>query len=161
MMKARTEMKEIVIPKEQAVFWLDKSGYWHNDGGKFRKKKIIDLFHQSIGKDDNGYFVSQTRDGVLEKVYFPYEDTALFVFSVQFRDPVMLELNTGTHLPLRPENLFINNDNLYLTHDNDRIKFSERALMQISSKFIEDGSRLMIKLNGHRFCIPDNTVATG
>ena len=65
-----TKLKEIVIKKEDAVFWLDKSGCWRNNGGKFRKKKIIDLFHQSISKDDDGYFVSQIRGDILEKVYF-------------------------------------------------------------------------------------------
>jgi len=153
-------MKEIIIQKEDAVFWLDKAGYWQNDGGKFRKKKIIDLFHRSIGKDENGYFISRTEEGVLEKVYFPYEDTALFVFAVLFNDDIMLKLNTGKHLPLAPEDVYIMNDNLYLTHDNETIKFSERALMQISSIMEEDtpGGRLMININGNRFCIPEKTA---
>jgi hypothetical protein len=150
-------MKEIVIQKEDAVFWLDKSGFWQNDGGKFRKKKIIDLFHRSIGKDDNGYFVSQSREGVFEKVYFRYEDTALFVFAVLLNDDIILTLNTGKHLPLDPGSLYIKADNLYLTHEGERIKFSERALMQISSILEEDDEKghLMINVTEHRFCIPE------
>jgi hypothetical protein len=155
-------MKEIVIKKEDAVFWLDKSGYWRNDGGKFRKKKIIDLFHRSIGKDENGYFLSQIKEEVLEKVYFRHEDTALFVFAVLFNDDIMLKLNTGKHLPLAPEAAYIMNDNLYLIHDNETIKFSERALMQISSIMEEDepGGRLVININGNRFCIPEKNGIT-
>ena len=154
-------MKEIVIKKEDAVFWLDKSGCWCNDGGKFRKKKIIDLFHQSIAKDDNGYFVSQTRDDIFEKVYFRYEDTALFVFAVIFNDDIILQLNTGKHLTLNPSMLFIEDDNLYLTDGDERIKFSERAMIQISS-IIEDagkenGDHLEINVNGNRFQIIEKT----
>ena len=150
-------MKEIVIKKEDAVFWLDKSGCWRNDGGKFRKKKIIDLFHQSIAKDDDGYFLSQVKDGVLEKVYFQYEDTALFVFAVIFNDDIILKLNTGKQLKLNPADLYIRDDNLYMIHENEQIKFSERALMQISSIMEEtgekDGNQLMINVNGKRFHI--------
>lgn len=153
-------MKEIIIKKEDAVFWLDKSGCWRNSGGKFRKKKIIDLFHHSISKDDNGYFVSQTRDGVLEKVYFPYEDTALFVFAVLFNDDILLALNTGEKLPLDPESLYVKDDNLYLTHGHERIKFSERALMQISSILKEDGDHLVMDQNGHRFYIPEKQASS-
>jgi len=153
------KMKEIVIKKEDAVFWLDKSGYWRNDGGKFRKKKIIDLFHQSISKDDDGYFVSQIRDGIFEKVYFRFEDTALFIFAVIFNDDIILQLNTGRQLWLDPTNLYIKNDNLYITDENENIKFSERALMQISS-ILEDageenGNHLVIRVNGNIFPILD------
>ncbi|MBC2713995.1 MAG: DUF1285 domain-containing protein [Desulfobacteraceae bacterium] len=148
-----TEMKQIVIKKENAVFWLDKSGCWRNNGGKFRKKKIIDLFHQSIAKDDGGYFLSQVKDNILEKVYFRFEDTALFVFAIIFNNDIIVVLNTGKHLTLNPENLYVMGDNLYVTHENERIKFSERALMQISSIIEEDGDHLVITVNRNRFHI--------
>ena len=156
-----TEMKEIIIKKEDAVFRLDKSGCWCNDGGKFRKKKIIDFFHQSIAKDDDGYFVSQIRDGILEKVYFRYEDTALFVFAVIFNDDIILKLNTGSQLPLIPSDLYIMNDNLYMTRGDETIKFSERALMQIFSIIEEDkesgeDSALVLHWKGNTFRIMEN-----
>jgi len=151
-------MKEIVIKKEDAVFWMDKSGCWRNDGGKFRKKKINDLFHQSISKDDDGYFVSQIRDNILEKVYFRYEDTALFVFAVIFNDDIILKLNTGRQLTLNPNNLYVRDDNLYISDKEGQIKFSERALMQISSIIEEDEDRdhLVININGNRLKITDS-----
>ena len=152
-----TELKEIVIKKEDAVFWMDKSGCWCNDGGKFRKKKIIDFFHQSIAKDDNGYFVSQTRDNIFEKVYFRFEDTALFVFAVIFNDDIILQLNTGKHLTLNPSLLCVENDNLYLTDKDERIKFSERAMIQISSIIEENGDHLEINVDGNRFQIIEKT----
>ena len=55
------KIKEIIISKEDAVFWMDKHGFWRNEDGKFRHKRIIDHFHKSIGKDQNGYFVSQAK----------------------------------------------------------------------------------------------------
>ena len=151
-------MKEIVIKKEDAVFWMDKSGCWRNDGGKFRKKKIIDLFHQSIAKDDDGYFVSQVRDDILEKVYFRFEDTALFVFAVIFNDDIILKLNTGKQLALNPDDLYVKNDNLYISDKNGQIKFSERALMQISSIIEEDENEdhLVINISGNKLKITDN-----
>jgi hypothetical protein len=152
-----TPVEKIIIKKEDAVFWMDKSGCWRNDGGKFRKKKIIDLFHQSIAKDNNGYFVSQVRDGIFEKVYFRFEDTALFVFAVIFNDDIILKLNTGKNLTLDPMQLYVKNDNLYLTDKDERIKFSERALMQISSILEENGDHLEINVNGNRFQILETT----
>jgi hypothetical protein len=106
---------EIVIPKENAVFRLDANGCWHNESGRFRNKKIIDYFHASIRKDADGYFLFQNRDNCTEKVYFPYEDTALFVFDVILGDPITLVLNTGERSSLEPLNLFVQNDGLYVT----------------------------------------------
>jgi len=39
------ERKEIVISEEEAVFWMDAYGRWHNKHGAFEHKKIIDYFH--------------------------------------------------------------------------------------------------------------------
>ncbi|MDJ0803659.1 MAG: MFS transporter permease, partial [Desulfobacterales bacterium] len=76
-------MKEIVIPKDQAVFWLDRHGFWRNRHGRFERPRIIAKFHAAIGRDAQGYYLSQTNGDVREKIYFPYEDTALFVFDVR------------------------------------------------------------------------------
>lgn len=148
-------MKEIVIKKEDAVFWMDAAGYWRNSGGKFRKKKIIDLFHQSIAKDDGGYFISRVRDGFLEKVYFRVEDTAFFVFEVLINDDIILVLNTGKHLTLDPGDLYVKDDHLYLVQDNERIKFSERAMVQIASIIEEAGNNLVINTKKGSFRIPE------
>ena len=77
----KKETKEFVVPKEKAVFWLDAYGRWHNEHGVFEHKKIISYFHSSIRKDAEGYYLFQKHnDHTIEKVYFKYEDTALFVF---------------------------------------------------------------------------------
>jgi len=78
----KEKIKEIVVPREDAVFWLDGNGFWHNREEKFTHRKIINYFHSSIRKDKKGYYLFQVHPGYREKVYFPYEDTALFVFEV-------------------------------------------------------------------------------
>ena len=94
------KIKEVVISKEDAVFWLDRDGCWNNEHGKFQHKKIIDFFHLSIKKDNNGYYLSQTDGNYREKVYFHFEDTALFVFDVIKDKDIMLILNTLLPVPV-------------------------------------------------------------
>jgi len=40
-----------IIPREKAVFSLDKNGNWRSDGEKFRNQRIINYFHALIKKD--------------------------------------------------------------------------------------------------------------
>ena len=72
------QIKQVVIPRQKAVFWMDAQGRWHNQHGTFQHKKIIDHFNASIRKDRDGYYVGQYRDGLYEKVYFTYQETARF-----------------------------------------------------------------------------------
>jgi hypothetical protein len=146
------QIREVIIPKEEAVFWLDKAGCWRNAGGKFRNKKVIDYFHAAIGKDDAGYFVSHVRDDVVEKVYFRYEDTALFVLDVLMNETaITLVLNTGEYIPLDPGNLYIRDDNLYVLIHNEPVKFSERMMMRLSSFITEDEGLLFFKWNNQTY----------
>ncbi len=140
-----SEKARIIIPKENAVFWMDKNGIWHNKHGKFEHPKIIAYFHKSIRKDDQGYHVYQIRDGCEEKVYFPYEDTALFVVDV--KDTRTLVLNTTDTLPLDPSRLFIRDDNLYIDTPEHRIKFGQRALMTLADHLEEKEDRLFLVLD--------------
>ncbi len=127
-----SDLPEIVIPKENAVFWLDKDGFWNNEGGRFELKKIIRRFHASIEKDADGYYVTQINGHRIEKVYFPYEDTALFAIDIQIREPMTMRLNTGKRLPLSPAELYSTGDSLYTVFDNEWIKLSERSLLKLS-----------------------------
>lgn len=141
--------KEIVIPKEKAVFWMDGKGRWHNQHGPFQHKKIIDYFNVSIQKDENGYFVQQSNGNVIEKVYFRYQETALFVVDLVMDDPIVLKLNTRVRLDLEPEKLILCNDKLYYCLRDEIAKFNERSLLKISERitcaqgqyFITIGSR--------------------
>ena len=150
--------KEVVVSKEQAVFWLDAHGRWHNKHGVFEHKKIIDYFHSSIRKDADGYHLLQKHnDHITEKVYFKYEDTALFVFEVKTKDDsdnICLILNTKDEIPLEPEDLFVQNDNLYMENAGHRIKFIDRALLKLANRLKFDQHRYYIELNNKIYDIP-------
>ncbi len=145
----------IVIPRERAVFRLDRRGRWVNADGPFRNPRIIEFFNASIRRDAQGYYVGQERDGICEKVYFPYEDTALFVREVLFGAPVELVLNTGARLALDPRELFIEGDDLYLESRGERIKFTERALWQLAERIESDASGYRLRLGGACHPIPE------
>ncbi len=149
----RSAPTEIVIPKENAVFRLDANGCWHNETGRFRNKKIIDFFHASIRKDAGGYFLFQNKGNCTEKVYFPYEDTALFVFEVILSDPITLVLNTGERLLLEQQKLYAQNDALYVTVGEHRVKFTERSLMTISGLMTFEDENYFIRQAGQRYQI--------
>ncbi len=145
--------KTLVIPKEKAVFWLDKHGYWHNKFGPFEHKKIIDYFHASIKRDDKGYFLSQMMDNVQEKVYFPYEDTAVFVFNIIRHADIVLVLNTRRQVKLRPTKLSIADDQLYMQLARERIKFSEQSLLKISDLIEEENEQYFMRIKKRRYRI--------
>lgn len=148
-------MKEIIIPREKAVFRLDRNGRWHNADGPFEHKKIIDYFHASIRRDENGFHLFQERGECREKVYFPYEDTALFVFALEFDgDSVRLTLNTGRRIDLTAESLFVRNDQLYTRLDGDPVKFSERSLMKLAERLSFENGRYFFRNGQHRHEIP-------
>jgi hypothetical protein len=148
---------EIVIPKEKAVFRLDGRGRWCNAYGVFRNRKITDYFHSAIQRDQDGYFVCQERENVTEKVYFPYEDTALFVFDVIISDCTVLVLNTKAEISLSPENLFIADDSLYIRRGDERIKFSERALLKLADALEFTEGAYYLRLAAGRFRIPEES----
>lgn len=143
--------KQIIIPREDAVFWMGKNGDWHNEHGKFEHPKIIKYFNASIKKDENGYYVHQETSEVEEKVYFSYEDTALFVVDVSVTQEICLMLNTSQILPLDPEQLFARDDNLYLQTPEHRIRFKDSALLKMSKFMEEKDGQLLFKLNGKTY----------
>ncbi|MGA6924623.1 MAG: hypothetical protein WBY88_03015, partial [Desulfosarcina sp.] len=96
------QLPEMVIPKEKALFWMDGQGRWHNRHGRFGHKRIIDYFNRSIRRDDNGYYVTQVRGEVREKVYFHYADTPIFIVHIIMDSPLRIALNTGETIPLDP-----------------------------------------------------------
>jgi len=150
MKKKRTE---IIIPKERAIFWLDKNGRWRNAHGEFQHKKIIDYFHSSIQKDEKGYYLFQERGNLQEKVYFHYEDTALFAVDLIKDEDITLILNTKRQIKLKPRCLFTRNDNLYMRLGQETIKFAERGLMKISDLLEFRDEQYFIKVKNRRYRI--------
>ena len=151
---AADELKEIIVSREDATFWLDRWGYWCNAHGRFEHKKIIDHFHAAIAWDEQGYYVTQINGDFREKVYFQYEDTALFVFDILTGDGITLVLNTRRQMELDPGALFIRNDYLYLQRDKALIKFNELSMLKISRLFEHEGDTCFITIKGERTAIP-------
>lgn len=130
---------------------MDKNGIWQNEYGKFEHPKIIKYFNASIKKDENGYYVCQETDELIEKVYFRYEDTALFALDIKVDENILLLLNNTDAIILDPEHLFIRDDNLYFQTAEHQIKFKERALLKIL-KFIEEkDGQLLLKFQGKTY----------
>jgi hypothetical protein len=155
------KINKVVIPKAEAVFWLDKNGCWHNENGRFEHKKIIQYFHSCIKRDRHGYYLHQTNANYVEKVYFPYEDQALFVFDVIRENDVTLVLNTGRQIKLKPQKLFIKNDCLYMHLDREIIKFAEGGLFKIAQLIEEENDRFYIRVKNRRYKIPTKDESAG
>lgn len=143
--------KQIIIPKEKAVFWMNENGDWFNEHGKFEHPKIIKHFHASIQKDKDGYYLYQETDEHEEKVYFPYKDTALFVFDIKEGKDILLKLNNSDIIKLNPEQLFEKDDKLFFKTDDLLVKFTDRALLKISRFLEEKGGQLFFKINGKSY----------
>ncbi len=143
--------KQIIIPKEDAVFWMGKNGDWYNEHGKFEHPKIIKYFNSSIRKDETGYYIYQETEDHEEKVYFPYEDTAFFVLDIKINEDILLILNNTDIIKLDPEQLFSRDDSLYLQTPEHRIKFKDRALLKISKFIDEKEGQLLFKIKGKTY----------
>ncbi len=155
-----SEKKQIIIPREDSVFWMDKNGTWHNEHGRFEHPKIIHHFNRSIQKDDQGYFLGQTMDGdgVEEKVYFPCEDTAVFVVDLIVKDSgdtIDLVLNIGEKRCLKPGHLFIRDDSLFAQTRDHLIKFNQQSLVKLSSLMDETDQGLTLTLGSQVYILPE------
>jgi hypothetical protein len=155
-MPSDKKLTEISVPRERAVFWMDRFGHWYNEGGRFEHKKIIAYFNASIRKDAQGYFVDQIRGDLREKVYFNYEDTPLFVVDAHVvGEQIQLILNTRETLPLATDSLYIHQDHLYMQRDDERIKFSDRVLLKLADRVEHDGNQYYITTSTGRSPIPE------
>lgn len=157
-------LPEVVIPREKAVFRLDARGRWCNRHGVFRNRRICDHFHAAIRRDAAGYHLRQELPDRVEKVYFPYEDTALFVVRVALGDPVELTLNTRRQVALDPALLFVRGESLYLTLEGERVKFTERAMLSLAEamEFTPEGYAIRTGERVHPIPeLPDEATACG
>jgi hypothetical protein len=157
-------LPEVVIPREKAVFRLDARGRWCNRHGVFRNRRICDHFHAAIRRDAAGYHLRQELPDRVEKVYFPYEDTALFVVQVALGDPVELTLNTRRRIALDPALLFVRGESLYLTLEGERVKFTERAMLNLAEamEFTPEGYAIRTGERVHPIPeLPDEATACG
>ena len=93
------------------------------------------------------------RFSCTQKVYFAYEDQALFVFDVLRKNEVTLVLNTQKHVKLKPRCLFTKNDNLYMHMGEETIKFAEQGLMKIAQDLEDEDGQLYIRSKNRRYKI--------
>jgi hypothetical protein len=147
------ELKQIVISKEDSVFWMDKDGNWCNEHGKFEHPKIIKYFNSSLKKDEGGFYVHQKTDECEEKVYFKYEETALFVVSINEKEDFFLILNDSSKIKFDPDNLFTKDDSLYLQTIDHLVKFSSRALLKLSKYIDEKDGQLSLTIKDNVYMI--------
>lgn len=142
--------KQIIISKEDAVFWMDENGHWHNEHGRFEHPRIIKYFNASIKKDAQGYYLAQSRDGMEEKVYFKYQETAVFIVGLkETQEGLVLGLNTGETIGFDPSRLQVKNDSLYLNTDEHLMKFTSQAMVRLSRYLQEDeDGRLVFSFRG-------------
>ena len=143
-----------IIPREKAVFSMDKHGNWRAYEEKFSNRKIINHFHSHIKKDKDGFFLEQEHPHYIEKVYFPYEDTAFFVNRIIEKEGLILCTNTGEQIPLDPQKLFIKTDALYFLNGEDLFKFNENALLTLAGYMDEEDDQIVIVIDGGRHKIP-------
>ena len=147
---------EVVIPKENAVFRMDGQGRWQGRHGRFEHKRIIDYFNRAIRRDADGYYVTQIRGDIREKVYFAFDDTPLFVFQIIAKDPIRLLLNTTETIALDPARLFVEADQLYQQRGDERIKFSDRALLAMAPYLDERADGFSLRIGDQSWPIADH-----
>lgn len=145
-----------IVAREDAVFRMDAEGRWRNRHGRFESPRISRHFHASIRSDAQGYYLLQDLGDYLEKVYFPYADTALFVVAIKDQEELQLVLNTGQRLGLNPENLFISNDRLYLRLGDHRVKFSGDCLVRMTRYMEFRGGECFFCWRNGRFKIEEH-----
>lgn len=146
-------VQDIVIGADEAVFWMDNQGRWCNAGGRIRHKRTADYLSSCIGHDAGGWFVRQRRENIREKVYFKCGPTALFAVDVQTGDKIVLALNTGRRLALKPRRLAICDDVLYQIAAPAWIKFTDRAATKLAALLEEDARGWAIRVGGRRYRI--------
>jgi len=147
----------VEISADHAVFWMDERGRWCNAYGPFENPRIIDRFNRALRRDGKGYFVTQERDGLREKVYFHYVDTPLTAMDLRGRPPQTLVLNSRKRLPLDPSALYISKDTLFMRSGDERIRFSERAMVRLAPFLKETAHGLAVKTGGRWHPIPESS----
>lgn len=136
----------IEISASHAVFWMDERGRWCNEHGPFENPRIIERFNRALEHDSQGYFVTQERDGIREKVYFNYVDTPLTAIDIEGRPPHTLILNTRKRLTLDPSALYILRDTLFMRNGKECIRLSERAMVRLAPCLEETARGLTIRV---------------
>ncbi len=147
------------VLKEESEIVLSEQGQWFHRGEPFENEKVIHFFHNAIRKDPAGHFFLYNRfEDKEENVYFEVEDTAYFVWNLEFdadQKAFFITLNTGARVHL--DLLTLKDDERGVMYcrvlDNDRARFSKWALLELSKYAEVDGDEIIIANTGKRIVI--------
>ncbi|MCP4600269.1 MAG: DUF1285 domain-containing protein [Proteobacteria bacterium] len=148
-----------VVSKEISEIKLSEKGYWFHQEEPFENEKIIFFFHRAIQKDDKGqYYLYNQFEDKQENVYFDVEDTAYFIWDIEFdeqKKTYTITLNTGVKetLDLRSLNEDYRGVMYCKVLDGDRARFSPRTLMELSKHAIMDDDCIYIDRTGEKIVI--------
>lgn len=129
---------------------LTSGGEWTHNGKPFENRTIIELFSRSIVWDetDREYYIQIGA----QRAQFDCEDCAYFVLGIdEAASPWRVELSDGSSEPLRPETLWLGNQNqIYcLVHGMHRARFG-RAAHQRLVAYAQDEETLLIDARPQR-----------
>ena len=141
-----------------AAFWFRSSLFGRKElvlGSRIEKfnTRFLKPNYLEIRKDKDGYYLSQTDGNYREKVYFHFEDTALFVFDVVKEKEIKLILNTKKQIKLKPRRLYEKKDSLYMATGEDLIKFTPDSLIKLSEFIEHRNDQYFIRVNRRRYKI--------
>ena len=74
------------------------------------------------------------------------------------RDPVRMELNSGEIVEVKPDLLFIHDDQLFHRYGEEIVKFSESALMQISRYIDSDADGYLLRWMGSTYRLKEQPI---
>jgi hypothetical protein len=148
-----------IVSKEDSEIRLSERGLWFHQNKEFENEKVIQFFHHAIRRDDAGnYYLNNSFDGKTENVYFEVEDTAYFVWEIDFDEQAKqfhVTLNTGETSLLELRTL--NDDErgvMYCTVlEGSRARFSPRSLMKLSEHAVMQGDEIYIDKTGEKIVL--------
>lgn len=135
---------------------IDKEGVWYYQGNEMFRKEILELFYQSLERDESGRYLVKNNN---QAFYIEVEDTPYTVKSVEFSGNEMegtaclkILLSDGSVETLDPATLRMGEENvLYCSVKNSgfEARFTRQGYYQFAEYIQYDGenNRYFIRLN--------------
>jgi hypothetical protein len=148
-----------IVSKEDSELRLSRRGTWFHQSREFENLKVIRFFHTAIRRDSSGeYYLYNKYDDKEENVYFEVEDTAYFIWQVDFdedKKSFSVTTNTGATDLLDLTTLAEDEHGvMYCRIQRDhRARFSPKALEQLSEHAVMDEDKISIEKTGTKIVI--------
>lgn len=153
-----------MIEQDQGVpcnITIDKDGVWYYNGAEMFRKDILELFFDSLRRDDEGFYYVQMG---AEICYLAVEDTPIVVRAVHcFNDTecgkgIIMLLSDSRVETVNLSSLRINADNVMYC-DLERgfpARFTRSAYYQLADHIKCDGDeKYYIEANGNKYYIKE------